>query len=146
VASFGADAFRRPVPLGPGRSAGPSPAPRPENAFGERTKRLLRTDPAPLVLEGEDQLGLFGADDRFIGEFSVFEPSAGLPSDTEPLTAAGRDPGEPAFVAYRLGKGLVLRAGTPQWAAELSEGRLSVEVPRAMTRIWRLLAGAAGTR
>jgi len=144
VASFGADAFRRPVPLARG-SAGPSPPPRARNVFGERTKRLLRTDAAPLVLEGDDKLGLFAGSDRFIGEFSAFEPTAGLPGDTTPLTAAGRDPGEPDFVAYRLGKGIVLRSGTPQWALELSEGRLSVEIPRAMTRIWRLLARGPGT-
>lgn len=139
VVSFGADAFRRPVRVSgtDAESAGP---PRAENVFGERTKQLLRTDPAPLAVE-QDELGLFGGADRFVGEFTVFEPSAALPGDQEPLTAAGRDPGEPALVAYRLGKGTVLRAGTPQWAAELSAGRLSVEVPRATRRIWRLLAG-----
>ncbi len=144
LASFGADAFRRPVPLAKG-SAGPSPAPSAANAFGERTRKLLRTDPAPLVLEGDDQLGLFAGDDRFIGEFRIFEPSGGLPRGTRPLTAAGRDPGQPDFVAYKLGKGIVLRAGTPQWSAELAERRLSVEVPNAMKRIWRLLAHGSGT-
>jgi hypothetical protein len=144
VASFGADAFRRPVSVARGL-AGPSPPPRARNAFGERTKRLLRTDSAPLVLEGDDRLGLFAGSDRFIGEFSAFEPTGGLPDGTQPLTAAGRDPGEPDLVAYRLGKGIVLRAGTPQWARELSEGRLSVEIPRATTRIWRLLARGPGT-
>jgi FlgD Ig-like domain len=145
VASFGVDAFRRPVPLRKG-TAGPSARPSAANAFGERTRKLLRTDPpAPLVVEGEDQLGLFAGGDRFIGEFSLFEPSGGLPRDTQALTAAGRDPGEPDFVAYKLGKGTVVRAGTPQWAAELSEGRLGVEVPRAMKRIWVLLARGAGT-
>ena len=143
LASFGADAFRRPVPLSKG-VAGPSPPPRAANVFGERTRKLLRTDPAPLVVEGDDQLGLFAGGDRFIGEFTRFEPSAGLPGDTQPLSAAGRDPGVPAFVAYKLGKGTVIRAGTPQWAANLSEGRLGVEVPRAMKRIWVLLTRGTG--
>ena len=97
------------------------------------------------MLEGDDQLGLFAGDDRFIGEFRAFEPSGGLPRGTRPLTAAGRDPGQPDFVAYKLGKGIVVRAGTPQWAAELAERRLSVEVPNAMKRIWRLLARGSGT-
>jgi hypothetical protein len=114
--------------------------PRRANIFGERTIDLLRTSAAPLVVE-EDGLGLFGDADRFVGEFTLFERSAEMPPGTQPLTAAGRDPGEPAFVAYRLGKGLVIRAGTPQWAAELSTGRLGVEVPRATRRIWRLLRG-----
>ena|SRR5215210_4459168 len=139
IASFGADAFRRSALVDGGAATGEGP-PRPVNLFGERTKRPLRTDSAPLVVE-DDQLELFGGADRFVGEFSVFEPSAGLPAGAQALTAAGREPGEPDFLAYRLEKGIVLRAGTPQWAAELSEGRLSVEVPRAMKRIWRLLAG-----
>ena len=140
VASFGADALRRPVPLGRG-SAGPSPAPLAANVLGERTAPLLRTDPAPLVVQG-DKLGLFAGGDRFVGQFSVFEPSAGLPSGTTPLTAAGRDPDKPDFVAYRLGKGTVVRAGTPQWGAQLSESALGVEVPRAMRRIWSLLSAS----
>jgi hypothetical protein len=145
VASFGVDAFRRPVTLTKG-SAGPSPAPSAANAFGERTARLLHTDPAaPLVVES-DRLNLFAGGDRFVGDFSLFEPSAGLSRGTDALTAAGRDPGRPDFVAYRLGKGTVIRAGTPQWAARgLSESSLGVEVPRAMRRIWTLLARGSGT-
>ena len=138
VVSFGAAAFRRPLPVSRA-SAGPSPAPRPENAFGERTKPLLRTSAAPLVVES-DRLGLFGGADRFVGEFKLFEPSGGLTSGARPLTTAGRDPGEPDFLAYRLGRGIVVRVGTPQWTAELSESRLGVEVPRATKRLWRLLA------
>ena len=53
--------------------------------------------------------------------------------------AAGRDPGEPAFVAYRLGRGVVVRVGTPQWNRELEERRLDLEVPRVTRSIWRLL-------
>jgi hypothetical protein len=140
LASFGADAFRRPVELSR-RGARRSGQPRPENAFGEAVRPLLRTSPAPLAIE-RDELGLFEGGDRFVGEFTLFERSGSLPADA--LTAAGRDPGEPAFVGYRQGRGVVIRAGTPQWAAELSEERLGVELPRATRRIWRLLARGSG--
>jgi FlgD Ig-like domain len=136
LASFGADAFRREVELGARELAGPTPR-RPDDAFGERS-RLLRTSPAPLAVERDD-LGLLRGADRFFGEFSVFERSVELADGARLRTAAGRDPGEPAFVAYRLGEGLVVRTGTPQWARELSEGRLGLEVPRVTRRIWRLL-------
>jgi hypothetical protein len=80
-----------------------------------------------------------------VGEFTLFEPSEGLPGDTEPLTAAGREPEEPNLVAYRLEKGLVVRLGTPQWAARLARDRLGLELPRATARLWRLLArGSTG--
>jgi hypothetical protein len=138
VASFGAGAFRRPVRLSGGRAT-TGGTPRSADLFGERTRDLLRTSGAPLVVE-EDELGVFGAADRFIGEFSLFERSEELPPRGRLLTSAGRDPGEPAFVAYRLGRGIVIRSGTPQWGRELAPGRLGLEVPRATRRIWRLLA------
>jgi hypothetical protein len=55
----------------------------------------------------------------------------------------GRNPRRPAFVAFGLGGGLVIRSGTPQWARELEEERLGEEVPAVTTRIWRLLAQGA---
>ena len=43
-------------------------------------------------------------------------------------------------MAYRLGKGTVIRLGTPQWARELEERRLSREVPQITERIWAYLS------
>ena len=138
LASFGADAFRRGVHLG--RDAiGPAARPAPANVFGERTA-LLHTGEAPLSVF-QDDLGLFDGLTGLIGDFTLFERSARLSSGTDLVVAAGREPGQPAFVAYRLGHGLVLRSGTPQWTRELDEGRLSVEVPTVTKRIWRLLSG-----
>ncbi len=130
LASFGADALRRSVRLNAGVLRDPTAA-RAENALGERT-RLVRGSRAPLTVE-QDRIGLF--DDRFVGEFSVFERSMALAPGARRLAAAGRDPGRPAFVVYRLGKGLVLRVGTPQWSAELSEAA----VAGVTRRIWSLL-------
>jgi hypothetical protein len=138
VATFGADALRRTVRLGQRSLRDPSGR-RLQDAFGERTT-LRRTSPAPLGVF-EDDLGVFEGLTNFIGEFTVFEPSLGLPREAERLAAAGRDAGEPAFVAFRLGRGIVIRSGTPQWARELSESRLSLEVPQVTERIWRILAG-----
>lgn len=139
LASFGADAFRRDVRLGGGSLSEPSPR-RPEDAFGERAS-LLKAGSAPLVVE-RDELGLFKGLDRFVGEFNVFERSTRLPPGARSLVEAGRASGEPAFVAYRLGRGIVLRSGTPEWARELNPSRLSVDVPRVTKRIWRLLVGS----
>ena len=137
IAAFGADSFKRTVVLEDGLEArSPSP-PRRENAFGERTT-LTRTSPAPLNVF-EDGLGLFRGLSGFVGDFSVFEVSRGLTRSARPLTTAGRDPGEPALVGYGLGGGLVIRLGTPQWAAELREEALSIEVPQVTKRIWRVL-------
>jgi hypothetical protein len=141
VAAFGADSFRRTIELRGDSARNPS-RPRRENAFGEQTE-LLRTSPAPLTVF-EDGLGLFEDVSSFVGEFTVFEVSRNLPPGSRRMTAAGRDAGQPAFLALRLGEGIVLRAGTPQWARELEESALSLELPQVTKRIWRILSVNSG--
>jgi hypothetical protein len=137
VAVFGADSFKRTVDLRDGAARNPS-RPRRENAFGERTT-LVRTSKAPLTVF-EDGLGLFDGVSDFVGEFTVFEASHGEPRSARRIAAAGRDAGQPAFLALGLGGGIVLRAGTPQWARELNESALSLELPLVTKRIWRMLS------
>ena len=86
-----------------------------------------------------DELGLFEGLSGFIGEFTEFELSRG-PRTATALTTAGREAGEPAFVAYELGDGSCCARERPQWSRELDESALSLEVPQVTMRIWRLLA------
>src|SRR5215207_6843505 len=142
VTTFGADSFKRAVKLRGSVVSEPSP-PRRANALGERTQ-IVQTSAAPLTVF-EDGLGLFESLSGFVGEFTVFETSRGLPRSARRITEAGRDAGQPAFVAFGLGGGVVLRAGTPQWARELEESALSLELPQVTKRIWRLLSDGPGT-
>jgi hypothetical protein len=139
VVSFGADAFRRTVQLRGDRLT--DPRRRRANAFGETTAPLHSSN-APLTVF-EDGLGLFEGLDSFIGDFTEFEQSQRLPTGARAIASAGRDPTQPAFVAYGLGGGIVIRTGTPQWARELNESVLSDEVPAVTRRIWRLLGQGA---
>src|SRR5215208_3859895 len=50
----------------------------------------------------QDGLGLFDGVSGFVGEFTVFENSTGLPASARRITEAGRDPGQPAFIAFGL--------------------------------------------
>jgi FlgD Ig-like domain len=136
AASFGANAFRRSVRLTGDELVDPS-QPRRADAFGETTA-ILRTSAAPLTVF-EDGLALFENIDSFIGDFTEFEQSQSLPTSARTIATAGRDPGQPAFVAFGLGGGLVIRTGTAQWSRELDEAALSEEVPAVTKRIWRLL-------
>ncbi|MFN2616540.1 MAG: N,N-dimethylformamidase beta subunit family domain-containing protein [Thermoleophilaceae bacterium] len=136
LASFGADSLRRMARLGPGRLSAPS-RPSAEDAFGERAA-LLRAPEAPLAIE-RDRIGLFRGVDPLFGSFSIFELSERLPPGARRLAAAGRDPGRPALVAYRLGRGTVVRLGSPQWSRELEKSRRDVGVARVTKRLWRLL-------
>jgi hypothetical protein len=142
VTAFGADSFKRTVVLRGDVASRPSP-PRRANAFGERTE-LVRTSAAPLTVF-EDGLGLFEGLSEFIGEFTVFENSLELPRSGRRITAAGRDAGRPALLALGLGGGIVLRVGTSQWARELEESALSLELPIVTKRIWRMLS-SGGSR
>jgi hypothetical protein len=137
VAVFGGESLRRSVALTGDRLRFPSP-PRPDDLFGERIRSERVDPPAPLSVE-EDRLRLFATVDSLFGEFSLIDRSVALPDDARLLSAAGRDPGQPAFVGYRLGKGTVVRVGSPQWARQLDERALDIEVPRITKRIWQLL-------
>lgn len=138
LVAFGSRTLERTVALVGDRLRDPSP-PRPDDLFGERTRVFRAAVPAPLRTQ-KDGLGLFDGVDDLFGEFTVFERSLALPPESRLETAAGRAGGQPAFVAYRFGKGTVIRPGTPGWSLELEQGRLGVEVPKITKRIWSLLA------
>jgi hypothetical protein len=135
VASFGTDAFRRTIELSPTQLAAPS-APQGTNALGEQTTEVSSAA-APLVVAPGDSLGLFTRTDGFIGLFTRFEQSQERVSGTSVLAAAGRDPDHPAFIAYKLGAGTVVRVGTPQWSTSLSS---DAEVANVTENLWSLLS------
>jgi hypothetical protein len=135
VASFGTDAFRRTVRATPTQLAGPSP-PQDTNVFGEQTSAATSAA-APLVVNPGDSLGLFAGTDGFVGLFTRFEQSRRLVGGTHVVASAGREPTHPAFVAYRLGRGLVVRVGTPQWSRMLSS---DTEVANVTESLWSLLS------
>jgi flagellar hook assembly protein FlgD len=138
VASFGEEALRRGVDLQYGMLVDPSRRRR-ADIFGERATAFTSPE-APLVLS-QDKLGLFSGSDGFVGSFTRFERSDALDPKAALLTAGGRaEPtGEsnPDFVAYTLGKGLVIRVGTDQWPSQLAA---SPEVANATRRMWTLLS------
>jgi hypothetical protein len=131
LASFGADAFRRSVELRGDRLVSPT-APERENAFGERT-RTVRIPRVPFEVDS-DQIDVFGGGFA-VGDFSLVDVSAGVARRAEEVVRAGPAGGRTAFIAYRLGKGLVIRAGTPQWPGELGDPA----VAGATVRIWAVL-------
>ncbi|MEA2480588.1 MAG: hypothetical protein QOJ07_2510 [Thermoleophilaceae bacterium] len=134
VAFFGGDSFRRRVRVSGDLLSGPS-APERVNVFSERTS-IATGDPAPIV-RSKDALKLFAGTDGLVGNFTRLERSDALVAGAKLQTAAGRDPGHPALVGYRLGKGTVVRVGVPGWAAALASGGEEATVTK---RIWALLS------
>ena len=135
VASFGTDALRRTVSLTATELAAPSP-PQDTNVLGEETGPASSAA-APLVVNPGDTLGLFSGTDGFVGLFTRFEQSRRRVGGTQVVASAGRDPARPAFIAYKLGNGLVVRVGTPQWSRMLST---DTEVAAVTKSLWSLLS------
>ena len=138
VASFGSDSFRRRVGLGE-RSLDDPSEPDGRNVFGEAVQRAPAETEAPLNVV-EDELGLFAGTDRLLGLFSTFEESVRLPRGAALLSSAGRDANSPAFVAYRLGGGTVIRVGTPGWNDALEGVNEDDEVGQVTRTIFEELA------
>ena len=138
VGAIGAESMRRGVAVGPDALTRPT-QPVPRDPFGTRVRPLgpLGDEPgAPAVLEplAEDPaLGLLEGSDGVLGGFTVGEE--GRPPErpgTRLLVALGRPaavPGEaagdeapppreplPVIAATRIGKGLVIRVGLPEWS------------------------------
>jgi hypothetical protein len=135
VASFGTDSFRRGVGLAGTQLINPS-TPERVNVFGEEVSEA-RIQQAPMVVN-QDSLGLFAdVSGGLLGSFNQFEQSQRLVGGTQILSSAGRDPKHPAFIAYRLGKGIVVRAGSSEWASSLAG---DVELTDVTRRVWSLLS------
>jgi hypothetical protein len=133
VVSLGTDSLRREVKVGERALEQPTD-PLPATVFGEDTKPL-ESLLAPLVAT-QDELDLFAGTDDVVGLFDRFEQAERPAAGGRLLVNAGRDPAKPAFAAYRFGKGLFIRVGTPQWSRAL---RSRPEVAAVMRRIWAQL-------
>lgn len=135
LASFGTDSFRRRVSLAERRLAEPS-APEVRDIFGEQVapEETLET---PLIAT-LDRVGVFRGTDGFIGLFTQLEESVSRAPGLRLVASAGTpDAQQPAFVAYRLGDGLVIRTGAPGWSRSLLS---RPEVGEVTRRIWALLS------
>lgn len=121
VAFFSLDAFRRTVAITGGSLDGPSDQ-RKRDIFGESVAPAQEA-PAPVV-PFLDELGLLRGP---TGLFTDFEQSSRLAGGARLLTSAGRKPGAPALVGYRLGRGEIIRVGVRGWSAELARAQPDVE-------------------
>lgn len=142
VASFGVESLRRGVTLQRNRDRSAGRLVRPtqpaiQDPFGTRFDEL-RTSPAPVVLsliEGDPANDLLVGFDGALGGFTVLEESElptsgrgdllaalGVETATEELPLDELPPDAlPALASTRLGEGLVIRVGLPQWAQRLED-------------------------
>jgi hypothetical protein len=130
---FGTDGFTEGVALGAksltlsGRRARPT-----RNVFGES---LVADHSGGALTVLGDRIRFF-AGVSSLGSFSTLERSQALPSAARLLASAGDRPGEPALVVYRLGRGVVVRAGA---GGVPPAARGSPEITPIMRKLWTLL-------
>lgn len=131
---FGIDGFTEGVSLGAksltvsGRRFRPT-----RNVFGEP---LLADRSGGVLTVLGDRIRFFAGTSP-LGSFPAFERSQALPAGARLLASAGDRPGEPALVVYRLGRGVVVRAGVGGFGPA---ARGSPEIAPIMRRLWTLLS------
>lgn len=132
---LGTQSLRRTVRVTRNRILNPS-AERKTDLLGERIGPLLHTAVELLVLPN-DTIALFTGTDGLFSGFDSYEQTAALPPRAQQVAAAGPAANRVVIVAYRLGQGLVIRTGLPQWSERLSS---NAKVGEVMSRTWTLLS------
>ncbi|MEA2391078.1 MAG: hypothetical protein QOK31_1187 [Solirubrobacteraceae bacterium] len=136
VAVLAAGALRRVVTVAGARLLRPSRV-ADRDAFGVRLGPLrravtaLRTDP---VTGAGALLGTL--DPAALGRFEAYEEILAPGPGARIVGAAVAEDGRPVLAALRVGRGLLVRTGLPQWSRRLGRDRA---VTAAMRRVWKLL-------
>lgn len=137
VFSPGTDALRRTVELRGDQLSQPSP-PASDDLFGATLAPVVRR--RVELLAGADRIGLFRGGDGLFRGFSAFEETLALGPGARQEAAAerqGAQVGAPVIVAARLGRGLVIRTGLPEWETRIAR---DLNVSALTRRTWSLLS------
>lgn len=135
--SVGTQSLRRTVELtAGGRAIDPTP-PTTRDLFGARLRPIER-GPVSLVNVVDDIQLFAGTEGQFRG-IGAFEQTTDVRGGTGAIAAAAatQDGRRDVIVASRLGKGLVIRPGLPDFSASL---RTNVELTGFLERAWTLLS------
>ena len=131
VLTLGTESLRRTALIRGGRLRKPS-EPSDTDIFGAEIGELRRS-PLELLVQS-DRLRLFAGTAGSVGQFEAWEPTTAV----ERLAAvAGETGGDPVFVAYRLGRGIVFRPGVTGFPLALGDD--VGPAAETMKRIWTLL-------
>jgi hypothetical protein len=137
--SVGTQSLRRTVELTPrGRAINPTPATA-RDLFGARMLAIERP-PAPVSLVNVvDDVQLFAGTEGQFGGIGAFEQTADVRGGAAAIAAAAatQDGRRQVIVASRLGKGLVIRPGLPDFSASL---KTNAELAGFLERVWTLLS------
>ena len=132
--SLGTDSLRRSVRVRGTRLTEPSPA-APADAFGARLRPLRRERSRLLAFPG-DTIELWEGSDGLIRGFDEVEETASVGPGTRLAAGGGTREDRPVIAAVRVGRGVVIRTGLPQWSAMLDSNRGANQL---MAQMWKIL-------
>jgi len=134
--SVGTDSLRRSVTLDERDQAVAPTLPTDRDLFGARLRPVVR-EPATLV-NVLDEVELFGGTEGLFGGVDAFEQTIDVRGGARAIAAAAATQAgdRQVIVASRLGEGLVIRPGLPDFSAKL---RTNPELATFLERTWTLL-------
>lgn len=134
--SVGTGSLRRSVTFTPGGRAIAPTLPTARDLFGARLRPVVR-EPVTLV-NVADEIDLFAGTDGQFGGFGRFEQTIDVRGGTDAIAAAAasQEGDRQVIVAARVGEGLVIRTGLPEFSARVRE---DAELAELLDRIWTLL-------
>jgi hypothetical protein len=137
LASLVPDSLRGSVTVSAGRLTSPIP-PGTVDAVGARLGPQAHGAASITEFQDSGQLSLFlGGNGRFTG-YSDYEPTSFVGPESELLSSAVTDSGSAVIVGARLGTGVWMHIGLPNFAARLAGDPNSAAL---MRRTWQLLSG-----
>jgi hypothetical protein len=134
--SVGTDSLRRSVTIDASEQAVSPTLPTDRDLFGARLQPVVR-EPVSLV-DVVDRIGLFGGTAGLFSGVDAFEQTLDVRGGSGAIAAAAAtQPGDrQVIVASRLGDGLVIRPGIPDFSAKLAT---NPELATFLERAWTLL-------
>jgi hypothetical protein len=136
--SVGTRSLRRSVTFTPGGRAITPTLPTERDLFGARLRPVVRP-PAPVTLVNvSDKVDLFAGTTGQFGGLGAFEQTVDVRGGAGAIAAAAatQDGARQVIVAARVGKGLVIRTGLPEFSASVRE---DPELAELLDRTWTLL-------
>jgi hypothetical protein len=136
VASLGTGALRRNVADRRGVLVDPSPA-SVDDAFGSRLAPIQQQPKLRLLAFPDDPIGLWKGSDGLVQGFTRYELTRGVSSGSKLVAGGGVREDRPVIVGLRVGRGIVIRTGLPDWSVALGDNTSAAQLQR---RIWRIVA------
>jgi hypothetical protein len=136
--SVGTESLRRSVTLTLGGRAIMPTLPTPRDLFGARLRPIVRL-PAPVtVVNVIDDIDLFAGTAGQFGGIDAFEQTLDVRGGSSAIAAAAatQDGARQVIVASRLGDGLVIRPGLPDFSAKVHD---DPELAELLDRVWTML-------